>query len=88
MILDIFAYRNKKLKCYTNPFYSQDKIENMETSMGRALMLGGKEMQNKYKNLALYHFGKFDDAAGTYDLLKEPELIYDCDDILAQIPEE
>lgn len=88
MILDIYSFRNKKLKCYANPFFSQEKKENMEVNMGRSLLAGGPEMRLKYKNLSLYYFGKFDDDSGKYDLLDTPELIFDCDDLIAQIPED
>lgn len=88
MILDIYAFRNKKLKCYANPYFSQDKKENVETNMSRSLLSGGPEMRLKYKNLSLYYFGKFDDDSGKYDLLETPELILDCDDLIAQMPED
>lgn len=87
MILDVLAFRNKKMKCYTNPFFVQEKLENQEINMMRYLQEneGGKL---KYKNLVLYHFGTFDDVSGKYDLFKEPEMLYDCDDLIAQLPEE
>lgn len=87
MILEVFAFRNKRMKSYTNPWFSQDKIENMEVNMSRSLILGGPDMVKKYKNLVLYHFGTFDDETGKYDLLEQPEMIFDCDDLIAQIPE-
>lgn len=87
MILDVLAYRNKKMKCYTNPFYSQEKIENYEVNIGRSLIAGGPAAVEKMKNLALYLFGQFDDVAGKYILLDEPELICDIDDIIASLPE-
>lgn len=87
MILDIFAFRNKKMKAFTNPWFSQDKLENMEVNLSRSIILGGPDMVAKYKNLVLYHFGTFDDEKGKYILLDEPELVCDCDDIIAQLPE-
>ena len=87
MILDVLAFRNKKLKCYTQPFYSQEKLENLETNLSRSIYTGGQTMILKYKNLVLYKFGTFDDQTGKYDLLEEPELITDCDDVIASLPE-
>ena len=87
MILDVLAFKNKKLKCFTNPFYSQEKLEYIETNMARSIMLGGESMVTKYKNLVLYHFGTFDDQTGKYDLKAEPDMLFDCDDIIASIPE-
>ena len=87
MILDVLAYRNKKLKSYANPVYVEAKLETIEVSITRAIVSGGEEALKKFKNLALYHFGTFDDQTGKYDLFKEPELICDCDDIIASIPE-
>lgn len=87
MILDIYAFRNKKLKAYANPFFSQDKKENLESNMFRSLVVGGPDMVAKYKSLVLYHFGTFDDETGKYDLLEQPEMMYDCDDLIAAIPE-
>lgn len=87
MILDIIAYRNKVLKCYANPIFTQEKLEVMEQNMTRALIMNpGKKEQ--FAHTALYHFGTFNDETGKYDLLKEPELIYDVDDILAVLPKE
>lgn len=83
MILDVLAYKNKKLRCFSNPFYSQEKLENLEVSVTRQIIQGDKD---KAKNLALYHFGTFDDITGKYDLKKEPELLFDCDDIIAALP--
>ena len=37
MILDIMAFRNKKMKCYTNPYFIQEKLDNQEVNMMRAL---------------------------------------------------
>lgn len=88
MILDVICFRNKKLKCYANPTYTQEKLENLETNMARSIIIGGPQAVAKYKNLALYHFGTFDDATGVHQFLKEPELLFDCDDIIAAIPEE
>lgn len=87
MILDVLAFRNKKMKCYTQPFYTQDKLENQEINMSRVLVTS-EEARLKYKSLALYHFGTFDDEKGIYNLLKEPELLFDCDDLIAGISEE
>lgn len=88
MILDVYAFRNKKMQCYANPYFSQDKKENIEINMSRAIFAGGPEARLKYKSLALYFFGTFDDATGKYQLLDTPELILDCDDIIASIPED
>lgn len=88
MILDILCYRNKAMKCYANPIYSQEKLENLEVNVSRSIIAGGPEARLKSKNLALYHFGTFDDETGKFDLLKEPELLFDVDDILAAIPED
>ena len=88
MILDVFAFRNKKLKCFANPYFAQDKLENVETNLSRSIAAGGPEVKLKYKSLALYHFGTFDDTSGVYNLLKEPELLADCDDIIAALSEE
>lgn len=86
MILDIIAFRNKAIKSYLNPQYIEGKLENLEVALTRGITLGGAAKVKEYKDLALYHFGTFDDQTGKYDLLKEPELICDCDDIIASIP--
>lgn len=87
MILDILAYKNKKMKSWANPFFVETKLENIEVSITRTIINEGDVAVKKFKNLALYHFGTFDDQLGKYDLLKEPELICDCDDIIASLPE-
>lgn len=88
MILDIICYRNKKMKCYTNPIFTQEKLENLERNTFRALIHGGEAAVSKVKNLALYHFGTFDDEAGKYDLFETPVLLFDCDDLISQLPTE
>lgn len=87
MILDVIAFRNKMMKSYTNPIFTQDKLENLEVNMSRSLILGGKETIAKYKNLVLYHFGTFDDETGKYTLFDQPEMLFDCDDLIAAIQE-
>lgn len=87
MILDVLSFRDKKITCWSNPFFTQDKVENIATSLQRTIILGGEEVKKKYEKKALYRFGTFDDVSGKYDLLESPELIVDCDDIIASIPE-
>lgn len=87
MILDVFAFRNKRLKCYANPYFAQDKIENVEVNLTRTIAMGGDSAKAKYAHLALYHFGTFDDVSGEYNLLSQAELVCDCDDIIAGLPE-
>lgn len=88
MILDIICYRNKKMKCFANPQFTQEKLENLEKNTFRSLIYGGDQAKTKLKNLAMYHFGTFDDELGKYDLLETPVLLFDCDDLIAQIPDE
>ena len=84
MILDVVAFRNKKMGVYTNPTFTQEKLENLETNYSR-FFIASEEGRKKHTSLALYHFGTFDDVAGKYDLLAEPVLLFDCDDIIAGI---
>lgn len=85
MILKVFVYRNKKMGCYTNPIFIQENEENTEVNMTRAIIAAGKEESKKYKSLALYKLGTFDDVKGKFELLDEPELLVDCDDIIAKV---
>lgn len=87
MILDIIVIRNKKMKCYANPTYTQEKLDNLQENMTRSL-ISSEQVRLKYKCCALYHFGTFDDVTGKYNLKAEPELLFDCDDIIAAIPED
>lgn len=85
MILDVIAVRNKKMKCYANPTFSQEQLKNLEVNMTRSLITSA-EMRERYKNTAVYYFGTFDDESGKYDLKEEPEFLFDCDDIIASLP--
>lgn len=87
MILDIIVIRNKMMKCYANPTYIQEKLDNLQENMTRSL-ISSEQVRLKYKGCALYHFGTFDDVTGKYNLKAEPELLFDCDDIIAAIPED
>lgn len=87
MILDILCIRNKGIGCYSNPWFTQAKLETEQEGLARTLAFNS-DARVKYKKCALYHFGTFDDVTGKYDLLAEPKLLLDCDDVIAQIPEE
>lgn len=79
MILDVLCYRNKKIKCYANPVYSNTKPEHLKTSVIRQILGGQLE---EHRHLALYNLGTFDDELGKFDLKSEPELLFDCDDLI------
>lgn len=87
MKLDILCIKNKGMGCWSQPWFVQSKLENEAEGLARSLTFS-KDAREKYKKCALYHLGTFDDVACKYDLLKEPALLLDCDDIVSQIPEE
>ena len=87
MILEILCYRNKGIGAYTQPWHSQSSLDNEVEGLTRSLFMSS-EARTKLKKMVLYHLGTFDDKTGKYDLLSEPELLLDCDDVIAQVPEE
>ena len=79
MILNIYAFKDNKLRCYTQPFYNDVPVENVAVGTTRAI-LGAKD-PNIYKSKVLYLLGTFDDASGKI-ISQEPELVLDCDEVL------
>lgn len=87
MKLEILCIKNKGMGCWSQPWFVQSKLENEAEGLARTISFNS-EARVKYKKCALYHLGTFDDVTGKYDLLKDYVLLLDCDDVIAQLPEE
>lgn len=81
MILHILSFRNKGLKAWSNPHYSDIDPEKCAVQLSRGLASCRPEQRASYKRLALYCLGTFDDESGKFDLLSEPEFLLDCDEV-------
>lgn len=85
MILDVLCVRNKVMGAYANPYFTQEKLENLEENFSRSL-LTSEQVRQKYAHCAIYHLGTFDDKSGKFIIHDEPTLLLDCDDVIASLP--
>lgn len=82
MKLTIFAYKDNALGCYTTPFFDDRSIENVGVGVTRAILKSDKKSTMKHK--VLYKIGTYDDVSGIICSC-DPELIVDCDEVLASV---
>lgn len=81
MILHILSFRNKGLKAWSNPHYTDIDPEKCAIQLSRGLASCDAKQRASYKRLALYCLGTFDDESGKFTLLSEPEFLLDCDEV-------
>lgn len=81
MILHILSFRNKGLKAWSNPHYTDIDPEKCAIQLSRAISSCSPEQRASYKRLALYCLGTFEDETGKFEVLDEPEFLLDCDEI-------
>lgn len=88
MKLNILMFYNKKIECFTQPVFDDHEVDVVAQQLSRSLIIE-KDFTKviPYKNLKLYHLGKFDDQTGKIDLLEKPELILDCSKIVEKRPD-
>ena len=84
MILQIYAFKNNKLRCFTQPFYNDVPEENLAAGTTRAIIDAPEEKRGIYKNKCLYRLGEFDDTKGKITSC-DPVLVLDCDEVIASI---
>ena len=84
MILNIYAFKDNALGCYTQPFYNDIPAENLIVGIQRAIVAAEKSKRSTWKHKVLYRLGVFDDATGKIENC-DLELVLDCDEILARL---
>lgn len=84
MILNVYAFKDNALCCFTQPFYNDVPIENLEVGITRAIVGADPSRRASYKHKVLYKLGTFDDAVGKIDCC-DPVLVLDCDEVLARL---
>ena len=84
MILNIYAFKDNGLGCFTQPFYNDVPIENLEVGVTRAIVGADVSKRSSYKHKVLYKIGVFDDTNGKIESVS-PELVLDCDEVLARL---
>lgn len=82
MTLTIYSYKDNALGCYSQPFYDDRPTEHVAVGVSRAII--GSDKKESMKHKVLYKIGTFDDVKGTITAC-EPELVLDCDEVLASI---
>lgn len=82
MKLVVYAYKDNALGCYTTPFFDDRPTENVGIGVARAIIASEKKSSMKHK--VLYKIGEYDDAVGLITSV-EPELVLDCDEVLAKV---
>lgn len=83
MILNIYAFKDNKMRCYTQPFYNDVPEENVKVGIIRAIQ-GNPEKSGLYKGKVLSRLGIFDDTTGKIEPC-EPVYILDCDEVIASL---
>lgn len=82
MRLTVICFKNKAIGAYTTPQFDDHDKEVISKTLARAIAVGEQEKIINYKYLSLYLLGYFDDETGIFDAVV-PELLLDCDDLLA-----
>lgn len=80
MLLNVFAYKNELLDCFTNPFFTDVDVEKMSVNVSRQIVI--EKDKDKIAHLKFYFIGTFDDVTGKFSLLEEPKLLLCTDDII------
>ena len=68
MILNIFMHFNKKIECFTQPYFTDIEPDKFVVNEIRSLKLGSLDQIVPYKNLVLYFIGCFNDETGEFIL--------------------
>lgn len=71
MILNIFMHFNKKIECFTQPYFTDVDPEKFLVNEIRSLKIGEISRIIPYKNLDLYYIGAFNDETGEFILVDE-----------------
>lgn len=61
MILNMMIHKNKELKCFTQPIFTDVEPEKFAIQESRSLQIGSLKDVYPYRHLDLYFLGVFDD---------------------------
>lgn len=85
MEMSVYSFKNKFLGVFSQPFYVEVGPENYSASMTRSILTSDDSKKTaKIAGCQLYYLGKFDDEKGLFDLLGDPKVLIDCDDVIAR----
>lgn len=84
MILNIYAFKDNALGCFTQPFYNDVPVENVGVGTTRAIIGATPDKRAAYKHKVLFKLGTFDDVKGKFTEC-DYELVLDCDEVLARL---
>ena len=82
MILQIYAFKDKQLGSFLNPYYTDTTADNSAEHIRRFLAKEDLEKVVKYRHLVLYHLGEFNDVDGSIKHCDTATYLFDCDDVL------
>ena len=77
MKLNIFAFKDNALGCYTQPFYNDVPAENVAVGITRAITGADPLKRGVYKHKVLFKLGMFDDSIGKF-IECDHELVLDA----------
>lgn len=84
MKLNVMAFYNKKITCYTQPHFIDIEPEKAALQLSRSLTLTDDwKMIDQYKNLILYYLGQFDDETAEF-IQEEKRALLDCSLVVKQ----
>lgn len=88
MILKIYCYKDVKLGVFEKPFYALQDCDDFKELMVRGLRSEtSTEKLLKYRDLALYFLGTFDDKVGLIKTVA-PTLLMQLDEVASQVLKE
>lgn len=77
MKLNIYLFYNRKIKAYERPSFQQDDPDEFVEHVHRDFLASPQDVQEKMKEIDIYHIGEYDDNLGKI-YLGESNLILSC----------
>lgn len=86
--MKVYAYKNKKVGFFMPPFFKNEEPNIIATDQYRAIATNLKKAkENHIEELQIFLLGQFDDNTGKFDLMDEPRLVMDCQEIMYNLLE-
>ena len=80
--LPVFAFKDKKTQSFAKPIITEQSKEVYVKGTLRAAVRAEGVDKAYAKDQALYYLGTYDDGTAKFDLLEDPEKIFDLEDYI------
>ena len=82
----VVSFWDKQLKRYTSPGYDDHLDPEVIKELVRTQIIKSEPMKRKiYEAKNLVMLGTFDNESGCHELLSDPELLLNCDQVISDI---